>query len=188
MINPIPLPRGKTEQSFTDELAIELDNILGYWERFTPDYKNGGFFGQIDQDNQIVPGAARGSVLHSRILWTFSAAYRYTHNPRHLELATHAYQYIRQFITDPLYGGLYWSVDADGNMLDGHKQVYAQAFGVYAMSEYYRASAAPEALQQALEGYHLIEKYSRDPAPGWLYRSFFQGLVLPGRQAFECEG
>jgi cellobiose epimerase len=163
---------GESGQSFTDELAIELDNILGYWERFTPDYKNGGFFGQIDQENQVVPGAARGSVLHSRILWTFSAAYRYTQNPRHLELAAHAYQYIRQFITDPLYGGLYWSVDADGNMLDGHKQVYAQAFGVYALSEYYRVSAAPEPLQQALEIYHLIEKYSRDALLGGYTEAF----------------
>ncbi len=159
-------------ESFTDELAFELNNILGYWERFTPDYKNGGFFGQINQDNQVVPEAARGSVLHSRILWTFSAAYRYTHNPRHLELAAHAYQYIRQFITDPIHGGLYWSVTADGNMLDGHKQVYAQAFGVYAMSEYYRASALPEALQQALQIYDLIEKYSRDHRLGGYTEAF----------------
>jgi len=163
---------GETGRSFTAELATELDNILGYWERFTPDFKNGGFFGQINQDNQVVSGAARGSVLYSRILWTFSAAYRYTQNPRHLELAAHAYQYIRKFMTDPLYGGLYWSVDADGNMLDGHKQVYAQAFGVYAMSEYYRASAAPDALQQALEGYSLIEKYSRDLHQGGYTEAF----------------
>ena len=163
---------GENSRPFIAELVMELDNILGYWERFTPDYKNGGFFGQIDQDNQIVSGAARGSVLYSRILWTFSAAYRYTQNPRYLELAAHAYQYIRQFMTDPLYGGLYWSVDAEGNMLDGHKQVYAQAFGVYAMSEYYRASAAQDALQQALEGYSLIEKYSRDHQQGGYTEAF----------------
>jgi cellobiose epimerase len=159
-------------QSFTGELLMELENILDYWERFAPDYKNGGFAGQINEDNQIVSGAARGSVLHSRILWTFSAAYQYTHNPRHLELAHHAYQYIRRFLTDPLYGGLYWSVDAEGNMLDGHKQVYAQAFGIYAMSEYYRASAVPEALLQALEGYHLIEQYSRDHHLGGYTEAF----------------
>ena len=48
-------------------------------------------------------------------------------------------------MTDPEYGGLFWSVDYHGKMLDTHKQVYAQAFGIYGMSEYYRVTKDPGA-------------------------------------------
>ena len=82
------------------EIETELGNILHYWEQFAPDYQEGGFIGQIDQDNKIHAGCTKGAVLNARILWSFSAAYRYTRNPRHLELATRAYQYISEFFTD----------------------------------------------------------------------------------------
>ncbi len=148
------------------EIETELSNILHYWEQFAPDYLAGGFIGRIDQDNKADTSAPKGSVLNSRILWTFSAAYNYTNNPKHLEFASRAYQFIKEFLRDKIHGGLYWSVDHQGRKLDGHKQVYAQAFGIYSMSEYYRATRDPQALELALEWYHLVEKYSRDREQG----------------------
>ena len=148
------------------EVRVELDHILQYWEQFAMDGETEGFVGRIDQDNKVHERAARGSVLNARILWTFSAAYNFSKNPAHLKLASRAYQYIREFFTDHAYGGLFWSVDFQGRMLETHKQVYAQAFGIYGLSEYYRASKNAEALEQALALYQLIEKYSRDPVNG----------------------
>jgi cellobiose epimerase len=158
--------------SLPGELETELNNILDYWAGFATDYQNGGFFGRIDQENKVHVHAPRGSVLNSRILWSFSAAYNHTQNPLHRELATRAYNYIREYIMDHVHGGLYWSVDAEGSMLDGHKQVYAQAFGIYAMSEYYRATSDLDALKQAFEWYQLIEKNSRDPVHGGYIDAF----------------
>ena len=129
------------------EVRVELDHILQYWEQFAMDGETEGFVGRIDQDNKIHERAAKGSVLNARILWTFSAAYNFSKNPAHLKLASRAYQYIREFFTDHAYGGLYWSVDFQGRMLETHKQVYAQAFGIYGLSEYYRASKNAEALE-----------------------------------------
>jgi len=154
------------------EILAEFHNILSYWARFTVDPLRGGFVGKIDQDNQAEELAARGSVLNTRILWTFSAAYCFTKNPHHLELADRAYQYILNYLTDPEFGGLYWSVDHLGRPLDDHKQVYAQAFGIYAMSEYYRASKNAQALEQALEWYKLIEEHSRDKKHGGYIDAF----------------
>ena len=154
------------------EIHTELNNILQYWEKFALDRPGEGFVGRIDQDNKVQALAPKGSVLNTRILWAFSAAYNYSNNSLHLELAKRAYEYIREFITDKEYGGLYWSVDYLGNMLDGHKQVYAQAFGIYAMSEYYRATKDPKALEQAREWYQLVEKYGRDPKNGGYIDAF----------------
>ena len=154
------------------EIEAELSNILLYWEQFTPDLQKGGFAARIDQTNQVQQDAPRGSVLYARILWAFSAAYTHTRNPIHLELATRAFLYIREFLKDPENGGLYWSVDKDGQMLDGHKQIYAQSFGIYGMSEYYRATRDKKALEQALEWYSLIERHSRDPVHGGYIEAF----------------
>jgi mannobiose 2-epimerase len=154
------------------EIKAELSNILQYWERFAIDQENGGFAGRIDQDNKVQPMAPKGSVLNARILWSFSAAYHYTGNPRYLELAGRAYRYIRKFLTDPVHGGLYWSVDHQGLMLDGRKQIYAQAFGIYGMSEYYRVSKDADALETALEWQLLIEKHSRDHQYGGYIDAF----------------
>jgi cellobiose epimerase len=154
------------------EVLSELGNILHYWDQFAVDHQNGGFVGKIDQENKISILSPKGSVLNARILWSFSAAYNDNQDPRWLELATRAFHYIREYISDHRFGGLFWSVDHRGNMLDGHKQVYAQAFGIYAMAEFYRASGDTDALHLALSWYQLIEKYSRDPKHGGYIDAF----------------
>jgi mannobiose 2-epimerase len=154
------------------EMETELQHILRYWQQFSIDNDHGGFVGRIDEQNHVLPLEPKGSVLNARILWCFSAAYAHTKNPDHLALAERAFHYIRKFLTDPEYGGLYWSVDYRGGRLDGHKQVYAQAFGIYGMSEYYRATGDERALGLALDWYGLIEKYSRDPLHGGYIDAF----------------
>jgi cellobiose epimerase len=158
--------------TFLQEIADELKNILHYWEQYAVDPVGGGFYGQINSDNQIARDFPKGSVLNSRILWSFSAAYHYTKNLSHLDLATRAYHYIRDQFTDPEYGGLYWSLNAQGTMHDGRKQIYAQAFGIYGMSEYFRISQNPDALKSAIDWYRNIEKYSLDTIYGGYTEAF----------------
>src|SRR5450755_2280133 len=83
------------------EIHDELIHILNYWEQHARDLRSGGFAGQIDPDNKVQDLAPKGSVLHSRILWSFSAAFLYTQAPLHLELATRAYPYILELLSDP---------------------------------------------------------------------------------------
>lgn len=159
-------------EEFRREIRNELDNILNYWSRYSIDREKGGFAGKVDNLNNQIPHAAKGAVLNTRILWTFSAAYGVTGNPDHLVIADSAFQYIRDHFSDKQYGGVYWSLDADGNPLDTHKQVYAQSFGIYGMSEYYRASGNGEALALAIEWYRLIEQYSLDTRYGGYIDAF----------------
>jgi mannobiose 2-epimerase len=155
-------------------IEAELHRILDYWQEFAVDTVHGGFLGRIGQDNQKYPIDPKGAVLNARILWSFSAAYQHTKNPDHLSLASRAFDYIRTFLIDPEFGGLYWSVDFQGNMLDSRKQVYAQAFGIYGMSEYYRATKNETALELALHWYELVEKFSRDPLRAGYIDAFAQ--------------
>ena len=67
-----------------------------------------------------------------------------------------------KYIIDEEFGGVYWSVDYVGNPLDTKKQVYASAFTIYGLSEYYIASGDKKAKVLAIELYNLLVKNSFD--------------------------
>jgi mannobiose 2-epimerase len=156
------------------EFHEELRRILNYWARFSPDDEHGGFYGRLTDDNVVVPGAVKGGVLNARILWSFSAGYNlgrelgYGHEESAiwLSLAGRALTYIMEHFVDKEFGGVYWSVDADGAPVDTKKQIYAIAFTIYGLTEYYRAQPIGEALDLAIRLYQDIETYSYDAERG----------------------
>src|ERR1035437_2229148 len=158
-------------QRFKLEMQEELENILRYWIEYSQD-SNGGFEGRIDNENKVYPEAPKGSVLNARILWTYSAAFNATGNDEYLEIADKAYHYISKYFIDKEYDGVYWSVNYKGEPLDTKKQVYAIAFVVYALCEYYTSTKNEEAKTTAIRLYHLIEKYSCDKLTGGYFEAF----------------
>ena len=151
---------------YDSEVKRELKNILDYWIRFTPDEVNGGFVGKVDHQNHIQTSSLKGSVLNSRILWSFSAAYNVTGDQQYLGFANRAFDYLTGYFIDKEFGGIYWTVDHLGNPLDTKKQIYAQAFAVYALSEFHTATRNNLAKEQAIELYRDIIKHSYDKANG----------------------
>ncbi len=166
-INIEPVPR--------TEIAGELFSILDFWMNRTIDSKHGGFVGSIGNDNVADAEAAKGIVMNSRILWTFSAAYNREKKQVHLDVAARAYRYIVDHFIDRKYGGVYWSVDCKGKMLNGRKQIYGLAFCIYGLSEYYKATREDVALHLACNLYEQIEKNSFDKYQGGYFEAFTQG-------------
>lgn len=159
-------------QKFQQELKEELSNILEYWMQHTSDKKYGGFYGSINNSNHPSPAAPKSVVLHARILWTFSVAYRQSRNNAHLKIASRAFEYITRKFNDAAYAGVYWSVDETGKMLDDRKQIYGLAFCIYGLSEYAAATESKNALDYAIQLYNLIEKYSFDPVNNGYMEAF----------------
>ena len=155
------------------EVERELTkNILPFWINKMPDTENGGFFGQIDANNKIIKDAPKGGILNSRILWTFSAAFRLTGNPQYLEMAERAKEYLLSKFIDKTYGGVYWQLDAQGNATDTKKQIYNLGFAIYGLSEYYRVSNDVQALEEAIKLFNLIELHSYDPLNNGYFEAF----------------
>lgn len=144
------------------EVKEELEALLLYWMKFTPDNSHGGFVGRIDHDNNIDAEAPKGSVLNSRILWAFSSAYKITGNPDYLATAERACNYLLQNFIDKEFGGVYWTVDYTGEPLDTKKQIYALSFAVYGLSEYYKVSGNEKAKGSAVDLYRAIVEHSFD--------------------------
>ena len=139
------------------------ENILNFWIEHTLDEEQGGFYGKITHSMDIEASAPKGLVLNTRILWSFSRAYNYFKTAEYLTVATRAYNYLVQYFWDKDFGGLYWLLDANGAAIDTKKQVYGQVFGIYAFSEYYRATKQEEALDFARGIYDKLEQYAYDP-------------------------
>jgi mannobiose 2-epimerase len=155
------------------EVEKELNmNILPFWAYKALDEENGGFYGSVLNDLTTVPHALKGSVLYSRILWTFSRAYILSGEKLYLDRANRAYLYLRNIFLDNEYGGVYWSVDYKGNPVEVKKQIYAQAFAIYAFSEFYSATGFNESINFAKDIFILMEKFSFDRRHGGYYDAF----------------
>ncbi|MEO6149960.1 MAG: AGE family epimerase/isomerase, partial [Mucilaginibacter sp.] len=103
----------KPEQ-YHAEMTTELSRILSYWMDYARDDVNGGITGKIDHDNHVFTDAPKGSVLHARVLWTFSSAYNLAGDKKYLDMAERAYTYIVSHFADNTHGGFYWTVDHHG--------------------------------------------------------------------------
>lgn len=152
----------------------ELDAILNYWTKNSVDVINGGFIGQIDFEENTVATAEKGSVLNARILWSFAAAYQKTNNPLHLELAERAYNYIQKYFYDTKFGGIFWSLNPDGTPKDTKNQIYAIAFVIYGLTEFYAVSKNEKALELAIKLYQKIEEHSFDNINKGYFEAFHQ--------------
>lgn len=148
--------------SLRREIEEEFRSILSWWTKYSVDEQYGGFYGSIDHHNTVDILAPKGVVLNSRILWTFSAAYNITHQTPYLIIATRAYEYIVTHFADDALGGVCWTVDHSGHPFDTTKQIYAQAFTLYAFCEYFKATGQAMVKDRAIELYSLIERYGYD--------------------------
>ena len=165
--------------AFRSELSEELQSILAYWMNHTQDELHGGFIGRIDHDNKIDPLAPKGSVLNSRILWSFSSAYIQTNRKEYLGVAERAFEYLLAHFMDAENGGVYWTVDYKGKPLDTKKQIYAQAFAVYGLSEYYKATKNEVARLTAINIYHEIAENSYEKK----YGGYIEALTLEWKES-----
>lgn len=150
-------------EKLKSEVRSELiNNILPFWSTKMVDHENGGFYGQMNGQNQLIAKADKGGILNARILWTFSSAYLQEKNPLYLKMANRAKTYILDHFFDMENGGTYWTISFDGKPTDTKKQIYSQAFFLYAFSEHYRASGDESSLQTAIELFRMIELRSFD--------------------------
>jgi len=150
------------KQEATRELK---ENILPFWQNMA-DEENGGFLGEADFYGKPVKTAAKGCILNSRILWTFSAAYRVFGDDAYKNCAQRARDFLSSAFLDTERGGLYWLADRTGKALDTRKQFYNIAFGIYALSEHYRAAGDRSSLDLAAALFDVTERYGLDPSAG----------------------
>lgn len=162
----------QSSAAWQEAMEKEARRILAYWSEHAVDREGEGFYGRVDLDNRVHPEAQRSAVLNTRLLWTFSAAGMHFGDETYRPLADRAYHYLLDHFVDPQNGGVYWSVHADGSPADSTKQVYAQAFALYAFAEYYRWTRVEKAREAAIDIFRLLREHAYDPRWGGYFEAF----------------
>jgi mannobiose 2-epimerase len=154
---------------YADRIERDLrGNILPFWMDKVVDGTNRSFLGSLTNSLEPDRSVERGALLTSRILWTFSAAYAKYRDKAYLGMAELAYDDLNLRFRDREHGGYWWSVDAKGEVLGDRKQVYGQAFAIYALSEYHAATGLRAPLEEAVEARGLLERHARSRHGGYL--------------------
>jgi mannobiose 2-epimerase len=154
------------------EIDKEGEDILAFWMSTSLDKNQGGFIGKLDNHGVLDPNAPKGLVLNARILWTFASTQNINENPSVEEIVKRAYVVLTNNFFDKIHGGYFWSLTHQNEPLNLRKQIYGQAFVVYAFAAYHKYTQDPEALENALDLYRLMEKHAFDPVHGG-YREAF---------------
>ena len=158
---------------FRYELLAELHRINGYWldEVLTEQ----SYIGEVSLDGAVNTEADKGIILATRMLWYFSEAEMYLEDDRLIKAASKMYHFICDHFIDEESGGVFWMLNATGLVINDRKQVYAQAFAVYALSAYARLTGSFKALSQAREIFLLIEEHAFDQENGGYLEAFSRG-------------
>ncbi len=147
------------------------EHILPFWLGLR-DAAGRGFVGAATDSGRALPSAPKGAVLHARILWAFSAAYLRFPNPALLDAAECAHRFLTEYLVDPVAGGVFWTSSADGAAADRHKHLYAQAFAIYGLVAFHRASGQSGPLHLARQLWLVVERAAADPRGMGYFESF----------------
>jgi mannobiose 2-epimerase len=159
--------RGKLEKLLTT-------NIVPFWHAQSLDLKDGGYRLNHDVQGRWRGPANKDVITQSRTVWFFS---RLAMSPygaaEHLAAARHGCDFLRDRMWDRDYGGFYWEVDSSGKCATRPaKHLCAQAFALYALCEYARASQDLSALALARQLFDLVEERAHDSRYGG-YKEYF---------------
>ncbi|MCI5830916.1 MAG: AGE family epimerase/isomerase [Treponema sp.] len=149
------------------EIQAELKNhIIPFWEKLK-DNDFGGFYGLLDYNLNLDKKAPKGCILNSRILWFFSNAYKLLEDKELALCANHAWNFLNNYCMDKENGGIFWSLNYDGSVLDSTKHTYNQAFALYALSSFYEITKNKDVIKTAESLFNTIEEKCCD-AKGYL--------------------
>ena len=177
---------GKIETN-KDSISVELLRTLNdEFKLFYPisiDTVYGGYFSDLNYKWQLSGKQYKMIVTQARHIWSNSnAALFYPDKKPYLKVASHGVDFLKNFMWDKKYGGFYNLVDRKGNPVSEFggkepiKQIYGNAFAIYGLSAYYKASGDTTALNLAIEAFNWIEKHSYDPK----YGGYFQFVSREG--------
>ncbi len=137
--------------TIVSEMQHVLDNEFTLWYPLSIDTACGGFFSDINYKWQLEGKQNKMIVTQARHIWsTANAALFYNKDNALRAVASHGVTFLKNKMWDQEFGGFYDLVDRQGEPLkeDGQiiKRAYGNAFAIYGLAAYYRASGDTAAL------------------------------------------
>ena len=167
------------------KIAVEMENsiqteLLNKWYPQCVDSVYGGFLSTYTYDFKPTGPQDKMIVTQARHTWTNAKASElYPNVAYYKSCADDGYKFLRDVMWDKTYGGFYTLVDRQGNDKSDSrkpKEAYGNAFGIYALAAYNKATGDTGALNLAKKAFMWLEKHSHDP----VYKGYFQHLQRDG--------
>ena len=184
-VDPPPAPTGDAERlhAIRARLDREAERVIAFWSKHGPDREFGGFHGTLDRTGAPVAPTDKGVIQTARHLWTFSMlGARRPNTPEARALADSAYRFLIERFRDPKDGEFYFTVSRQGKPVNSKKQLYAESFAIYALSEYAAAFGSAEAREHALRCFRSIDARAHDSVHGGYDQRKDPGWMTPGAE------
>jgi cellobiose epimerase len=176
----------KDKDSITTELKKVLADEFKLWYPSMIDNEYGGYYSDADYKWELKGKQFKMIVTQARGVWSNgNAAQFYSDKAPYIKNAKHGFEFLKNFMWDKEFGGFYDLVDRKGEPIKEGDQIikkaYGNAFAIYGMAAYYKASGDTAALNLAKKEFRWLEKYSYDPKNG----GYFQFLSREGKPFTE---
>ena len=124
----------KYQNIFLDELVNE---VIPFWQNFSLDKVNGGFFTSIDDKNKVFD-TDKFIWLQARQVWMFATLYEQVDNKKEwLEISKNGAKFLKKFGHDGSYNW-YFSVTKNGRPLISPYNIFSYTFSCMAFGKLYK--------------------------------------------------
>jgi cellobiose epimerase len=106
-------------------------------------------------------------TAQSRLVYAMAIGYELTLDRRYLDAATQGADFVLKHFRDPVHGGFYRSVAADGRVLNTEKHTYGHAFALLALAHMFRIGREARFRDAALIAWKDIDGGLRDSEGGF---------------------
>jgi mannobiose 2-epimerase len=171
---PVPdgPPRADLQSQAQRCRRILKTSIIDFYLPACVDGVNGGYLESL-KGNEFVPTGERFLTLQARQLWFFSTlAAAGIEKEAALAAARSGFDFLEGKFRDRAHGGYFAKVSDAGKPTDRRKHVYLNAFALYGLCAYHRASRDQAALAAAKDLFRTLQAKCHDAANGG-YTEFF---------------
>jgi cellobiose epimerase len=172
------ITKDRNEIALAMERSMRLELLDKYYPLFR-DTLYGGFLTTFTYDFKPTDNQNKMIVTQARHTWVNAkAAMRYPGDLYFRSGAMAGYHFLADKMWDKKYGGFYSLVSRSGEPLnmEGYKEAYGNAFGIYALSAVYELTGDTNVLALAKTAFYWLEQHSHDP----VYKGYFQHLHRDG--------
>ncbi len=169
------------KENYIERLNNLLDREISLWYPLCIDTVYGGYFSDINYKWELKGTQNKMIVTQARHIWSISnAAINFPEYRKYLKYAKHGVEFLTSIMWDKKYGGFYDLVDRKGKVIKENRKIikkaYGNAFAIYGLSAYFKATGDSNALKLAVKTFEWLDKHSYDEK----YGGYFQFMERNG--------
>jgi N-acylglucosamine 2-epimerase len=150
-----------------------LNDVLPFWEKYSLDDKNGGYFTCLNREGQVYD-TDKFIWLQNRQVWTFSMLYnRCQQQESWLQIAKTGAEFLAKHGRDA-EGNWYFALNQAGEPLVQPYNIFSDCFAAMAFSQYAVASGDKSAEAIAIQAYNNVLR--RQDNPKGKYTKTYPGI------------